>query len=278
MSVSTCAAIPIDRAHCPEASADRRTQLMQALGWHPSAVREVQQHGVYREDQHADALPGDVLWERTGALEVDGRIFRPSMRMRLPRLVVVPGVLGDDECAELIALARPRLRRSEIVNTGHKAGGAIASYSRNSQSTFISPQESERVAAIERRVAALLDWPVDNLEHMQIVRYGAGADFVPHHDYFDLGLPATETLVQQAGNRIGSMLLYLNTPAAGGTTLFSDVELDIVPQRGTALYFSYPAPDESSMTLHSGAPVLEGEKWLATFFVRQSLMHRRTSP
>ncbi|WAT15247.1 prolyl hydroxylase family protein [Xanthomonas fragariae] len=115
----------------------------------------------------------------------------------------------------------------------------------------------------------------DNLEHIQVVRYGAGADFVPHHDYFDIGLSATEALLQQGGNRIGSMLLYLNTPQAGGTTVFSDVEIDVVPQCGSALYFGYPNPDPSSLTLHAGAPVLAGEKWLATFFVRQSLMHRR---
>ncbi|MBO9749334.1 2OG-Fe(II) oxygenase [Xanthomonas phaseoli pv. dieffenbachiae] len=227
------------------------------------------------EMPQSQAQPGDGLWRSHGSIVLDGRRVRLIARMRAPRLILLDDVLDPDECAALIELARPRLARSQIINTGDRAASAIASYTRTSQSTFITPQESALVAAIERRIAALLEWPVDHLEHIQVVRYGAGADFVPHHDYFDIGLSATEALLQRGGNRIGSMLLYLNVPESGGTTVFSDVEIDVVPQCGSALYFGYPHPDPSSLTLHAGAPVLAGEKWLATFFVRESLMHRR---
>ena len=38
---------------------------------------------------------------------------------------------------------------------------------------------------------------------------------------------------------------------------------------GSAVFFSYDRPDASTGTLHGGAPVLEGEKWVATKWLRE---------
>jgi prolyl 4-hydroxylase len=35
------------------------------------------------------------------------------------------------------------------------------------------------------------------------------------------------------------------------------------------VFFSYHAPHVSTKTLHGGAPVLEGEKWVATKWLRE---------
>jgi prolyl 4-hydroxylase len=42
----------------------------------------------------------------------------------------------------------------------------------------------------------------------------------------------------------------------------------VQPIQGNAVFFNYPDPDPSSLSLHGGAPVLEGEKWVATKWLR----------
>jgi prolyl 4-hydroxylase len=63
--------------------------------------------------------------------------------------------------------------------------------------------------------------------------------------------------------------MYLNTPKRGGATTFPDVGLEVAPVKGNAVFFSYNAPHASTKTLHGGAPVLEGEKWVATKWLRE---------
>ena len=54
---------------------------------------------------------------------------------------------------------------------------------------------------------------------------------------------------------------------SGGTT--NDyVQLEIAPKRGNAVFFSYERAHPSTRTLHGGAPVLAGEKWIATKWLR----------
>ena len=38
--------------------------------------------------------------------------------------------------------------------------------------------------------------------------------------------------------------------------------------KGNAVFFSYDRPEASTRTLHGGAPVIEGEKWVATKWMR----------
>jgi prolyl 4-hydroxylase len=67
------------------------------------------------------------------------------------------------------------------------------------------------------------------------------------------------------------MVMYLNTPTDGGATTFPDVGLDVMPVRGNAVYFSYDRAHPCTGTLHGGAPVLAGEKWVATKWLRQGV-------
>ena len=41
------------------------------------------------------------------------------------------------------------------------------------------------------------------------------------------------------------------------------------PLKGNAVFFSYDRPHPMTRTLHGGAPVVEGEKWVATKWLRE---------
>jgi prolyl 4-hydroxylase len=112
---------------------------------------------------------------------------------------------------------------------------------------------------------------VNHGEGLQILRYRPGAEYRPHHDYFDPVHPGTAKILERGGQRVGTLVMYLNTPEGGGATTFPDVGLEVAPVRGNAVFFSYDRAHPSTRTLHGGAPVTAGEKWVATKWLRQGV-------
>ena len=184
-----------------------------------------------------------------------------------PRVVVFGGLLSDEECEQLIAQATPRLARSLTDST--KTGGEEINADRTSNGMFIQRGENELVRRIEERIARLVNWPVENGEGLQILHYRPGTEYKPHYDYFDPKEPGTPTILRRGGQRVGTIVMYLGEPEKGGGTTFPDVSLEVAPKRGNAVFFSYDRPLPSTKSLHGGARVLAGEKWIATKWLRE---------
>ena len=195
------------------------------------------------------------------------REVKVLVNLYAPRVVVFGELLSDEECDAMIALARARLVRSETVQT--ETGSSEVNEARTSQGMFFDRGEHALVARLEARMAALLGWPLENGEGLQVLRYGPGAEYKPHYDYFDPAQSGTPTILKRGGQRVASLVCYLNTPAQGGATVFPDVQLDVAPVQGNAVFFSYDRPHPVTRTLHGGAPVVEGEKWVATKWLRE---------
>jgi prolyl 4-hydroxylase len=212
-------------------------------------------------------LPEPALVGAPQLLKLPDRDVRVVMTLRDPRVVVVADFLSEAECDEVMALSRERLLRSETVEVG--SGGSEVNAARTSDGMFFSRGEAPVIERIEARLAAFTNWPVENGEGLQVLRYSPGAEYKPHYDYFDPAQPGTSTIVKRGGQRVGTVVMYLNTPEAGGATIFPDVQLEVAAQRGHAVFFSYAQPHPGTRTLHGGAPVLAGEKWVATKWLRQ---------
>lgn len=196
----------------------------------------------------------------------DRRVHVLSVQ-RAPRVIVFGNLLSDAECEALIDEARPRMARSRTVAT--KTGGEEINVDRTSDGMFFQRAESPLIACIEERIARLLRWPVENGEGLQILHYSPGTEYKPHYDYFDPGEPGTPTMLRRGGQRVGTLVMYLGEPEQGGGTVFPDAQLEVAPKRGNAVFFSYERAHPSTRTLHGGAPVLAGEKWIATKWLRE---------
>ena len=188
-------------------------------------------------------------------------------RQHCPDVVVFANMLTAAECDALILAAKPRLSRSLTVDTN--TGDEALHSDRTSQGMFFERFESDLVSRIEARIAKLLRWPVKHGEGLQVLRYQKGAQYAPHYDYFDVRDAATPALLARGGQRVATLIMYLKEPDSGGATVFPDLGLDIQPKRGQAVFFSYPQARPSSLSLHGGAPVVAGEKWIATKWLRQ---------
>ncbi|SBV49710.1 hypothetical protein XBLMG947_0482 [Xanthomonas bromi] len=201
------------------------------------------------------------------AVDLGQHIARRQTGLTLPRVVVLGGFLSDDECDGLIALAQPRLARSRTVDNAN--GAHVVHAARTSDSMCLRVGQDALCERIEARIARLLDWPVDHGEGLQVLRYATGGQYQPHYDYFDPDAAGTPMLLQAGGQRVASLAMYLNTPERGGATRFPDEHLDVAAVKGNAVFFSYDRPHPMTRSLHAGAPILAGEKWVATKWLRE---------
>ena len=222
-----------------------------------------QQEGLPR----TSTLPQPAMQRSPARIDAGDRTVEVLVSMAMPRLVVFGNLLSDAECDALIELAAPRLARSLTVATD--TGGEEVNADRTSAGMFFARGENPVVQRIEARIARLLNWPLDHGEGLQVLHYPPGAEYKPHYDYFDPAEPGTSTLLRRGGQRLATLLLYLNTPEAGGGTLFPDVHMEVAAQRGNGVFFSYDRPHPDTRSLHGGAPVQAGEKWIATKWLRE---------
>ena len=255
-------------------------QSMMASGWREDvaiAALEDTLRGFLDERSKVAQLPPAVpvpdplpaIAGIPGTLPAGDREVRVVLAMRDPRVIVFGGLLSHEECDELMAMAGKRLARSETVQTD--TGASEVNEARTSQGMFFDRGENELCRRIEARIAALLKWPVENGEGIQVLHYRPGAEYKPHYDYFDPAQSGTPTILKRGGQRVATMVMYLNDPVIGGGTTFPDVQLEVAPVKGNAVFFSYERAHPVSRTLHGGAPVVEGEKWVATKWLREGV-------
>jgi prolyl 4-hydroxylase len=249
---------------------------MLASGWSEDVAVEamettlrghLEQRAVEQGLAPAVSVPQPRLDDSPLYLDAGDRRVCVLQAMYHPRVVVFGGLLSDQECDQLIELARPRLARSLTVQT--RTGGEEVNQDRTSEGMFFARGENELIARVEARIAALVDWPVENGEGVQVLRYTPGTEYKPHYDYFDPNEPGTPSILRRGGQRVGTVVMYLGEPEKGGGTSFPDVHLVVAPKRGNAVFFSYERPHPSTRTLHGGTPVLAGEKWIATKWLRE---------
>lgn len=195
---------------------------------------------------------------------VQGHEIRVALSTDTPVVRLLEHMLTDEECDALIAEARPRLARSLTVDVD---GRHQTDERRTSKGMFFGIGETALVDRIEQRIAALLHIPVNHGEGLQILHYLPGQEYEPHFDWFDPTQPGFSAVTARGGQRIASVVMYLNTPEEGGGTGFPSIGLTVTAMRGSAVYFAYETGDQAS--LHAGLPVLKGEKWIATKWLRE---------
>ncbi|MDR0480939.1 MAG: 2OG-Fe(II) oxygenase [Gallionellaceae bacterium] len=213
--------------------------------------------------------PDASMLGEAAVLRADGREVPVLARLRRPGVAVLGNVFDDDDCAALIEQARPRLEKSTITDpiTGLDR---VASH-RTSSGMFFRLGETPLVARLEQRIAALTGAPLEHGEGLQILYYPVGAECAPHFDFLMPVNDANKASIARSGQRIATFITYLNNVEAGGETTFPHMGMSVSPRRGQALFFEYGNARKQTdpLSLHAGAPVQAGEKWIAVKWLRR---------
>jgi prolyl 4-hydroxylase len=217
----------------------------------------------------AEASASEIIAAAGNAIETADRRVHMLFALNAPRVVLFDDLLSHDECDELVRQASIKLERSTVVNA--QTGAYDVHPDRTSSGTHFQRGETDLVRRIEQRISELVGSPVDHGEPIQVLHYTPGTEYKPHFDYFDPAHEGNDKMLAMGGQRISTLIMYLNDVPAGGSTVFPEVGLDVLPRKGNALYFAY-ATDDGQLdrrSLHGGSPVGAGEKWIATKWIRQ---------
>src|SRR5271170_7788169 len=102
-----------------------------------------------------------------------------------PRILLIKDFLSHEECDQLIEQALPKIKPSVVVN--EETGEMIETEIRSSMGVFFPRNDTANplIRSIEKRIAELTHFPIENGEGLHVLRYETGGEYKPHHDYFD---------------------------------------------------------------------------------------------
>jgi hypothetical protein len=181
----------------------------------------------------------------------------------------IEGVVSAPICDWIIAQARDRLRPAMVYDA---AGGHTTIAGRSNSAVELSLSDGDVVSmAVRERLAAAAGLSVMNLDGPQVLHYAIGQSFAPHVDYFDEAIPNQARQMAAAGQRVATVLLYLNDEGLeGGETDFPELGIRHRGRRGDVLVFFNvdQAGKPDRRTLHAGLAPTQGEKWLMSQWIR----------
>jgi TPR repeat protein len=204
-------------------------------------------------------------WESLQLLDLPSSA-RIESRCASPEILVADGFLSDEECRFIMYSGARFLERSQVVHP--KTGKHLELDLRTSHDmTFVPSSSDVTLHVLQLRMAGLAGLDLAQCEPLALLRYGIGDEYRPHRDYFPPSMTQSES---GGGQRQATVCCYLNDVADGGGTVFPDVDVSVQPQRGRAVMFRSLHPDgrPDLHSLHAGLPVLGGEKWLASCWIR----------
>ncbi|ATY32450.1 2OG-Fe(II) oxygenase [Sphingomonas psychrotolerans] len=196
------------------------------------------------------------------ALTSDGaplRVPQGQVISASPRVVHYPALLSERECAHVASVGAGLLEPAQVIDP--QTGRLVPHPIRTSDGGAIGPTREDLVIrALNLRIAAISGTRVEQGEPLTVLRYSPGQEYRRHLD----------TIAGARNQRIRTVLVYLNQGFGGGETQFPMLGLDVRPRGGDAIVFDTILPDGSpdTRTLHAGAPVTAGAKWLATRWIR----------
>jgi len=180
--------------------------------------------------------------------------------------VVVDSVLTKDDCRYLMEKANSLFSPSSVV--GVKGPDS----SRTSETAWISKDDPVAKKVFEK-ACGLTGRHMGCCEDLQVVRYKPGTYYKPHHDSCCDDSTACREFEMKGGQRVGTLLVYLNDEFTDGETHFpdhGDVKMKAAP--GSAIFFRPLANDAAQChpkALHAGLPISSGIKYVCNAWVRE---------
>lgn len=194
---------------------------------------------------------------------------QPRMLSSGPHIAMVDGFLAAAICDWLVELGRPSLALATTYDP--ESGKLRHQEGRSNDAAVIGLGRMDMVLAFVRaKISALTGLPVQGFEETQLLHYTVGETFGAHVDYLDTSQPGYAADVAQRGQRVLTVLVYLNDGYDGGETTFLALGRGFKGGKGGALVFSNVTPEGEldKRTVHVGSPPTRGEKWLLSQWIR----------
>jgi prolyl 4-hydroxylase len=178
---------------------------------------------------------------------------------------IYPNFITKDEATHILNTAEYNYEDSIVV-------GSTTKGVRKSQTYWLSKDDPVAQNIIQK-VCDIDGYSIDHAEDIQVVKYEPNGYYNEHHDACCDDNDACKKFVKD-GQRVLTMVIYLNDDFEGGATNFPNIKKEYKPKKYSGILF-YPMNKNRDKchenSLHAGAPVTKGEKYIANVWIREKI-------
>jgi hypothetical protein len=209
-----------------------------------------------------DMVPGEMSFEKDYEEKVESEKIERKKNAGGLKVSVIDDFLTPEECDYLIELSQPKYEHSKTMKNND---GREIHEGRTSFTAFLNIKD-KLVDDIYAKGARILGIPIENFEYLQCTSYDENQEYRRHHDAFS----KTEKDTLKFGQRISTILIYLNDDFTGGGTYFPLIDIRVRPKKGSAAVWHnlLENGERDSDVYHAGLPVIEGKKYISNLWAR----------
>ena len=180
---------------------------------------------------------------------------------------IINNIINEQEANHIINKSSMQLHDSLIL------GDTLDTKIRKSKSTWLY-KDDPIVMKIMIKIANIVKLPLENAEALQVVKYDPNGYYNEHHDSCCDGHELCTEFIKRGGQRIKTILIYLNDEFTEGATNFPVLNKKFKPPKYSAVIFNPLATNSNKChpkALHAGLPVKSGTKYVANLWFREKV-------
>ncbi len=221
-------------------------------------------------DAASDAENPDMWGDLRDRIDIEAWTTPPPREAlcEAPRIRFAKGVASGAVCDWLREKARGRLRPAMMYDGATKTEN-IDPHRTCSDFQFDILKTDLVLLLLRERVSRLTKLPTVFMEPPRIFHYALGEGIKPHYDRIGNAVEGYGKEGGYLGDRIVTLILYLNDDFEGGDLEFPKVGYKCKGAKGDAVYFAHvdPSGKQDPLSLHAGLVVTKGEKWVLSQWI-----------
>lgn len=217
-------------------------------------------------------------------MEINISIYKYKMNRAMnticndPYIYTIDNFLTEKECKFMIDVSKGNLKLAGVSKMEGEKSLEVGKYKGRTNSSYWMPHNAHpETLNIARKVAKRIGCNYRHFENFQVIHYNENEEYKYHFDAYDKNEKEKyEKFCGQRGNRIRTVLIYLNDVEEGGGTGFDSLTeynepVIVEPKMGKMVVFTNVNDDGSlnKKSRHAGLPVIKGEKWAFNLWLRE---------
>ena len=195
-----------------------------------------------------------------------------------PYIYTIDNFLTEKECKFIIDVSKDNLTLAGVSVMKGEKGLEAGKYKGRTNSSYWMPHNAyPETLKIAKKIAKKIGCNYRCFENFQVIHYNENEEYKYHFDAYDMNnTEKYKKFCGERGNRLRTVLVYLNDVEEGGGTGFDTLneyegEIIVEPKMGKMVVFTNVNDDGSlnRKSRHAGLPVIKGEKWAFNLWLRE---------
>ena len=192
----------------------------------------------------------------------------------IPGIYYIDNFVKEKEINYIINESKDKLKKAH-VSFLEKDKDKFKNYTGRKNSSHWLDKNSDPISLnLCKRIAKEIDCDWKHFENYQVIYYGENEEYKYHFDAYDKQYKEKyKKYCGERGNRLKTVLVYLNDVEEGGGTGFKNINggTEVKPIKGRMVVFENVNKKNIiyKRSLHAGLPIIKGEKWAFNLWLRE---------